>query len=520
MNTQRNFLIIVLVFISFLLWQIWQNDNQLNITDKYITNNNKYLLDNKSHIITIITDTLLLKINPDNSTIEQAYLLKYPKHLKSHESFKLLNTSSNFIYQLQSSLFSDDYFSKNLLKNLKFCNKKTKYVLKNNQKELKIPFIYKSNNNFTYIKTFILKRNNYKINIIDSIINNTNKTITINVFGQIKQSIDNPNQYNNNFINGFYRGSSYSTDHENYKKYEFSKIKYYKSITNTNYGWIAMSQKYFITALIIPNFGINNIYINKVNNNVLIGFKNKIHVNAYDKKDIYTKIWIGPKLQSELKLVANNLDLTVDYGWLWFISQPLFKLLNFVTKYTKNWGLSIIITTIIIKMILHPLTRIQYISMAKIRLLQPKISIIRKKFENNKQQQSKEILFLYKKEKVNPFGGCFPVIIQMPIFLALYYVLSGSVELRHANFCFWINDLSSQDPYYILPIIMGVTMYIIQKLSSNNIEDLIQRKIATIIPIIFTLFFFWFPSGLVLYYIISNIITIIQQQVIFRGLIK
>ncbi|MCV2506104.1 MAG: membrane protein insertase YidC [Candidatus Lightella neohaematopini] len=516
MNTQRNFLIIVLMFISLLLWQIWQNDNKLNLTNKYVTNNNNYLSNNKDHNITIITDTLLLKVNPNNSTIEQAYLLKYPKYLNSHESFKLLNTSSNFTYQLQSSLFSDDNYSKNLIQQLKFCNKKITYILKNNQKELIIPFIYKSNNNFVYIKTFILKRNSYKINIIDSITNNTNKNIIINVFGQIKQSINNPNQYNS-FINSFYRGSSYSTDHENYKKYEFNKINKYKLITNTSHGWIAMSQKYFITAFVIPTIGTNNIYTNKINDNVFIGFKNKININAYDKKNINTTLWIGPKLQSELKLVANNLDLTIDYGWLWFISQPLFKLLNFVTNYTNNWGLSIIITTIIIKIILYPLTKAQYISMAKIRFLQPKISMIRKKFENNKQQQSKEILLLYKKEKVNPFGGCLPVIIQMPIFLALYYVLSGSVELRHANFCFWIHDLSSQDPYYVLPVIMGITMYIIQKLSSNDIEDLIQKKIATVMPIIFTLFFFWFPSGLVLYYIVSNTITIIQQQIIFRS---
>ncbi|MCV2528281.1 MAG: membrane protein insertase YidC [Candidatus Lightella neohaematopini] len=518
MNTQRNFLIIILVLVSFLLWQMWQNDNKLNTIDKHVISNNKYLLNNKNYIVTVITDTLLLKINPYNFAIEQALLLKYPKYLKSRESFKLLDTSSNFIYQLKSSLSSDDYFSKNLINQLRFCNKKMIYVLKNNKKDIKVPFIYKYNNKFTYIKTFILKRNSYKIDIIDSITNNTNKIIPINIFGQIQQSINIPNQYNNNFINGFYRNISYSTDHENYKKYNFEEIKNYNLLTNTSYGWIAMSQKYFITTLIIPNIGINNIYTKKIDDSILIGFKNKINIGAYSKKNICTAIWIGPKLQSELKLLANNLDLTIDYGWLWFISQPLFKLLNYVTKYTNNWGLSIIITTIIVRIILYPLTKTQYISMAKIRLLQPKINMIRKKFKDNKQQQSKEILLLYKKKKVNPFGGCLPVIIQMPIFLGLYYVLSESVELRHANFCFWIHDLSSQDPYYILPIIMGITMYIIQKISSNNVEDLIQKKISTIMPIIFTLFFFWFPSGLVLYYIISNIITIIQQQIIFRSI--
>ncbi len=212
--------------------------------------------------------------------------------------------------------------------------------------------------------------------------------------------------------------------------------------------------------------------------------------------------------------------MTVDYGWLWFISQPLFKLLKWIHSFVGNWGFSIIIITFIVRGIMYPLTKAQYTSMAKMRMLQPKIQAMRERLGDDKQRISQEMMALYKAEKVNPLGGCFPLLIQMPIFLALYYMLMGSVELRQAPFALWIHDLSAQDPYYILPILMGVTMFFIQKMSPTTVTDPMQQKIMTFMPVIFTVFFLWFPSGLVLYYIVSNLVTIIQQQLIYRGLEK
>lgn len=218
--------------------------------------------------------------------------------------------------------------------------------------------------------------------------------------------------------------------------------------------------------------------------------------------------------------VAPHLDLTVDYGWLWFISQPLFKLLKFLHGFIGNWGFSIIAITFIVRGVMYPLTKAQYTSMAKMRLLQPKLQAMRERIGDDKQRMSQEMMALYKSEKVNPLGGCFPLLIQMPIFLALYYMLMGSVELRHAPFALWIHDLSAQDPYYILPILMGVTMFFIQKMSPTTVTDPMQQKIMTYMPVIFTVFFLWFPSGLVMYYIVSNLVTILQQQLIYRGLEK
>ncbi len=189
-------------------------------------------------------------------------------------------------------------------------------------------------------------------------------------------------------------------------------------------------------------------------------------------------------------------DLTVDYGWLWFISQPLFKLLKFIHSFLGNWGFSIIVITFIVRGIMYPLTKAQYTSMAKIaccsRRFRPCVSV----WATINNVKAREMMALYKAEKVNPLGGCFPLIIQMPIFLALYYMLSASVELRHAPFILWIHDLSAQDPYYILPIIMGATMFFIQKMSPTTVTDPMQQKIMTFMPVIFTVFFLWFPSGL------------------------
>lgn len=218
--------------------------------------------------------------------------------------------------------------------------------------------------------------------------------------------------------------------------------------------------------------------------------------------------------------VQDNLELTVDYGWAWFIAKPLFILLKFIHSIVGNWGLAIIGITIVVKAILYPLTRAQYTSMAKMRMLQPRITELRERFGDDKQRMGQETMKLYKEEKVNPLGGCLPILLQMPIFLALYYTFIEAVQLRHAPFYGWIHDLAAPDPYYILPILMGISMFFLQKFSPTPVADPMQQKIMTFMPVAFTVFFLWFPSGLVLYWLSSNLITITQQQIIYRGLEK
>lgn len=544
-SPQRYLFIIIFVIISFMLWQTWQTENYQNTHTKIIhTHNNinhsscisnnheKNVIHNEKHIITVKTDVFLLKINMYGGDIEELYLTNYLKNLNSIQPLRLLYNSPQHTYQVNSGIINTHALntSQSSTKKILYTtlDHQNTYILSEKENTLQINLISKDINGITYIKEYHFNRNNYAIYVNHSIQNMSTCPIQIKLFGNITQTINTErlNHENNDNEDSFplysYRGAAYSTNKEKYQKYSFADIKDKNLYVHTNTGWIAMLQKYFVTAW-IPNDHMNNIfYTTPLNdNNVIIGFKSDpIYIPIGKKTTLQSILWVGPKLQDNMKIIAPHLNLVIDYGWLWFISQPLFQLLRFTYYYVGNWGISIIIITLSIRLIMYPLTKAQYTSMAKIRMLQPKISLIQQEYKHDKYQYHQKTIELYKKEKVNPLGGCLPLLIQMPIFLALYYMLSGSVELRHAKFAFWIHDLSSKDPYYILPILMGMTMFFIQKISPTTITDPIQKKVMNITLVIFTIFFLWFPSGLVLYYIISNIITIIQQQIIYYELRK
>ncbi|CUR53799.1 Membrane protein insertase YidC [Serratia symbiotica] len=531
MDSQRNLFFIILLFMLFIIWQTWQADNiskqndqsqyQISKTNNNISNSE--FINNKKKFITINTDVLSLTINTYGGDIEQAKLLVYPEKLDSSLPFQLLETTPSFIYQAQSGLTGKDGIDNPINGNRPiFTTTKNIFSLKEGENELYIPLFFTNKDGVIYTKTFTLKRNNYIINVNYHINNKSTKPLELILFGQLKQTINLPKYRDtgsHNFALHTFRGAAYSSSENKYQTYSFDKNQQL-NISTTN-GWIAMLQQYFAVAWIPNTEGKNNFYTtNPIDNISAIGFKSTpILIPPGIQKKLNANLWIGPELQDKMSKLAKNLDLTVDYGCLWFISQPLFKLLKFIHSFIGNWGFSIIIITFIVRGIMYPLTKAQYTSMAKIRMLQPKIQEIKERI-NNKQLMSQEMMALYKSEKVNPLGGCLPLIIQMPIFLALYYMLMGSVELRHSPFFMWIHDLSAQDPYYILPILMGITMFFIQKMSPNTMTDPLQKKIMILMPIIFTIFFLWFPSGLVLYYIISNLVTIIQQQIIYKWLEK
>ncbi|MGD8640620.1 MAG: membrane protein insertase YidC, partial [Gammaproteobacteria bacterium] len=228
-----------------------------------------------------------------------------------------------------------------------------------------------------------------------------------------------------------------------------------------------------------------------------------------------SRLFVGPKEQDRLAGVAPNLELTVDYGVLTILAEPLFWLLELIHDYIGNWGWSIVLVTLIIKLVFYKLSKAAYTSMANMRKFQPKIQQIRERYGDDRQRMSQAMMDLYKKEKINPLGGCLPMLVQIPVFIALYWVLLESVELRQAPFILWINDLSTKDPYYVLPLIMGASMFLQQKLNPAPMDPM-QAKILQFLPIIFTLFFAFFPSGLVLYWVVNNILSIIQQWHITR----
>ncbi|QFQ31876.1 membrane protein insertase YidC [Buchnera aphidicola] len=523
MEVQRNFFIFVFLFVSFLLWQKWQNQSFSNDynNEKSSININFKKKDYLNHIV-IKNDVIRLVINMHGGDIEEASLLTYKDKLNSPKPLKLLETRSDFIYQAQSGLIGRDGpdNAENYSRPL-YHAKNNFFELKKNQKELRVPIIFTNKNNVIYTKTFILKPDKYDIKIEYNIHNFSKNSLQLRMFNQLKQTIKLPKErdiYSGNFALQTFRGAAYSSTDTKYEKYKFDDISNNQQLhIFTKSGWIAMLQQYFSVAWILEeDVNLNTIYTSYIDHNIAaIGYKSSFfNIPSGSESIITSKIWIGPALQKDMALVAANLDLTVDYGWLWFLSQPLFKLLSMLHSIIGNWGFSIVLITFIMKAITYPLTKAQYISMAKMRKLQPKINEIKNNFSKNKQRMSQEIMNLYKKEKINPLGGCLPVFIQMPIFLSLYYMLIGSVELRHAPFLLWIKDLSDQDPYYVLPVIMGITMFFIQKTSSSHSSDPLQQKIANFMPVVFTVFFLWFPAGLVLYYIVSNLVTIIQQKII------
>ena len=238
-------------------------------------------------------------------------------------------------------------------------------------------------------------------------------------------------------------------------------------------------------------------------------------VAAGQKGEISAGLYIGPKDQDVLRTVAPNLNLTVDYGWLWFIGQPLFAMLKFFHSIVSNWGIAIILTTMVVKGIFFYPSAMSYRSMAKMRKFAPEMQRMKEMYGDDRQKMSQAMMELYRKEKINPLGGCLPILIQMPVFIALYWVLSESGELRHAPFYGWIHDMSVMDPYFILPIIMGCTMFLQQRLNPTP-PDPMQAKVMKFLPVIFTFFFLWFPAGLVLYWVVNNCLSILQQYIITR----
>ncbi|OCQ54477.1 Membrane protein insertase YidC [Photorhabdus australis subsp. thailandensis] len=534
MDSQRNLLLIALLFVSFLVWQAWEADKNPQPTTVQATQqtdmpsgeNQAVPGSGKGKLITVKTDVLSLTINTRGGDIEEADLLAYPDTLGSSQPFKLLETTPAFTYQAQSGLTGKDGPDNptNSERPL-YTTAHDSYVLASGQDELRIPMNFVAKDGVVYVKTFVLKRGEYAINVDYRIHNTTEKPLQMTFFGQLKQNVELPKHRDtgsSNFALHTYRGAAYSSDDNKYKKHSFSDIESEPLSVTTKGGWVAMLQQYFATAWIPSANETSTFYTTALGKGMAaIGYKSApISVAANSEKTVSSTLWVGPEIQDEMAAVAPHLDLSVDYGWLWFISQPLFKLLKFLHGFIGNWGFSIIVITFIVRGIMYPLTKAQYTSMAKMRLLQPKLAAMRERIGDDKQRMSQEMMALYKAEKVNPLGGCLPLLIQMPIFLALYYMLMGSVELRHAPFAGWINDLSAQDPYYILPLLMGVTMFVIQKMSPTTITDPMQQKIMTYMPVMFTIFFLWFPSGLVLYYIVSNLVTIIQQQLIYRGLEK
>lgn len=533
MDSQRNILLIALALVSFLLFQQWnvaknpapQAVEQAQSSSTLPAPSFADDLDPapgqtaSAKTIQVVTDVLTLSIDTVGGDVVSADLNDYAAEFDSEERFTLLKNTQGHQFIAQSGLVGPQGIDLSSTNRPHYAVSAESFTLEDGQDELRIPMTYQANG-LEYTKTFIFKRGNYAIDVEYDVVNHSGNNATFGMYAHLRQNLMDDG---GSLTMPTYRGGAYSTEDTRYKKYSFDDMQDRNLSINlpNGQGWAAMIQHYFASAWIPRDEAGSNLYTRVIGNLGDIGIRmpNKTIADGAEA-NFKATLWVGPKLQDQMAAVAPNLDLVVDYGWLWFIAKPLHWLLSMIQGVVVNWGLAIIVLTFIVRGAMYPLTKAQYTSMAKMRMLQPKLTAMRERIGDDRQRMSQEMMELYKKEKVNPLGGCLPILLQMPIFISLYWALMESVELRHSPFFGWITDLSAQDPYYILPLLMGASMFLIQKMSPTTVTDPMQQKIMTFMPVMFTFFFLFFPSGLVLYWLVSNVVTLIQQTLIYKQLEK
>ena len=468
-------------------------------------------------LIHVKTDVLDIAIDPQGGDIAQLRLPLYPRR-QDHPDvpFQLFDNGNERTYLAQSGLTGVDGPDARPSGRPVFSTEKKTYELAPGQDQLVVDLKF-SENGVNYIKRFTLKRGLYDVQVSYLIDNESGKPWNGNLFAQLKRDASSDPSSSTATGTATYLGAALWTSAEPYKKVSMKDIDKGQLKETVQGGWVAWLQHYFVTAW-IPQKGDNNVVQTRKDNqgNYIIGFTGPtLTVEPGKTAETSATLYAGPKSQGVLKELSPGLELTVDYGILWFIAQPIFWLLQHIHSLVGNWGWSIIFLTMLIKGIFFPLSAASYKSMARMRAVAPKLAALKEQFGDDRQKMSQAMMELYKKEKINPLGGCLPILVQMPVFLSLYWVLLESVEMRQAPFMLWITDLSIKDPFFILPIIMGATMFIQQRLNPTP-PDPMQAKVMKLMPIIFTFFFLWFPAGLVLYWVVNNCLSIAQQWYITR----
>ncbi len=543
MDLQRTLLLGGLVIVGYLLFQAWQEDYAIKPTQGGATHQseitavegntdvpmvsnipehhqNEIKLENtesqSTDWIVVETDVLKLWIDPKGGNLVQADLIAYKQTLDENSpDIRLLNSDAQHLYIAQSGLSSEqgpDIPSKG---QALYHTDKKNYVLENGADTLTVNLVWKNAEGLSVVKQFIFERGQYLFDVQYDINNQMSKDWHGQFYGQFKRK-----QGEDAGLLGLatYQGAAISSPDKRYEKVTYKEMSKRDLDRSIEGGWLAMLQHYFVSSF-IPSADQNFRYLSwppedGVFRVALMG--PELTVAPGDHIKTGAEFYLGPKIAENLKAVAPHLDLTLDYGWFWPISVALFWVMKKCYDLFSNWGVAIILVTLLVKIAFYKLSASSYRSMAHMRLMQPKIMSLRERFGSDKQKMSQAMIELYRKEKINPLGGCLPIIIQIPVFIALYWVIIESVEFRHAPFMFWIHDLSAMDPYYILPIIMGISMVLQQRLSPPP-PDPMQAKVLMFMPVIFTVLFITFPAGLVLYWVVNNVLSIAQQYLITRN---
>ncbi|OYY75156.1 MAG: membrane protein insertase YidC [Gammaproteobacteria bacterium 28-57-27] len=556
MDSQRLILVVAFSFVLLLMWQAWNEDNAALLkqaqTSAMTANGAPVRNDLPSasnapqsnapaadvptaHAsavpgapagtptdggqIRLISDVLDLTINTQGGVVQRAELSKYPINLEHPDQpVRLLNDAPGLFNVAQSGLratsgAAPDHYAV-------FKADSHEFRLADGQDKLVVPLTWEQDG-IRVTKTFTLTRGNYAVDVSQTVTNNSAAPWVGSQYRQLQRGpIDGGMALVYTYTGGVYAGTPANGERLAYQKTPLEELPKKPVDASLKDGWVAMIQHYFLSAWVPSDKeDFNHFYsLTSAQSNgqplYTLGMMSPAHTIAPGASNEFSsRLYLGPKIQDDLEKVATGLDLTVDYGMLHFIAKPIFWLLSLFYSWIGNWGWAIILVTVVIKLAFYRLSESSYRSMANMRKLQPKLASLKERYGEDKQKFSEEMMKLYRTEKINPLGGCLPMLVQIPVFIALYWVLVESVELRQAPWILWINDLTAKDPYFVLPIIMGISMWLQHKLNPQPMDEM-QRKVFQILPPVFTVFFAFFPSGLVLYWVVNNILSIAQQWVI------
>ena len=458
-------------------------------------------------ITRIETDLYLAEISSLGGDIVRLELMGHLDSIDRKKNFVLLDNGGKHIYQAQSGLIGEG------LPNHKstWAVVSAGRTLKGGENSLEVRLEAVAADGSRYAKVYTFHRGSYLIDV-----RHEGAKAGTHAYYQFTRDGKPAEEQGSSMMMGVvtFTGPAVYTEAEKFQKVEFADIEKGKAkfAQKADNGWLAMVQHYFVSAWLPAAGGQREFYMRKISSD-LYSSGVIVPVSADGKSQV--GFYAGPQEQAKLEKIAPGLELVVDYGWLTVIAAPLFWVLGAIHKLVGNWGWAIIVLTILLKAAFFPLSAASYKSMAKMRVLTPKLMKLKETYGDDKQRLNQEMMELYKREKVNPLGGCLPVLVQIPVFIALYWVLLGTVEMRNAPWLGWITDLSVKDPYYVLPLIMGATMFIQTKLNPTP-PDPIQAKVMLAMPIVFTFMFLWFPAGLVLYWTVNNVLSIAQQWQITR----
>ncbi|WP_303908358.1 membrane protein insertase YidC [Thiohalomonas denitrificans] len=468
--------------------------------------------------ITVTTDVFRAEINAVGGDLRRIELLEYPVSVDQPDNpITLLNDRPGDLFVAQTGLLpAGTDGSPAPSHHARFEAEKSEYRLSEREDQLNVDLTWRENG-IVVTKTYTFRRGDYLVDVGYTIENASGAPWNGHMYRQLQRT---PPQDDGQFFIYTYTGGVIYSPEERYEKIDFDEMAEAPLNRTFQGGWAAMIQHYFLSAWVPPQDQKYTYYTKGIGNERILGMVGpQIQVAPGASETLTSGLYVGPKIQNRLEEIATGLELTVDYGILTFISKPLHWVLALFHSIFGNWGVAIILLTVLIKAVFYKLSEKSYTSMAHMRKVQPRLMAIKEKYGDDREKLNQAMMKLYKEEKINPLGGCLPILVQIPVFIALYWALLESVELRQAPFMLWIQDLSVADPYFVLPVLMGATMLIQHRLNPTPMDP-IQARVMMLLPIVFTVFFAFFPAGLVLYWVVNNGLSILQQWYITRFVVK